>query len=1144
MQLIDGRFVYSATDLNDDVECRHLTVLKDRVVRGELERPPRSEAAQLIAGKGNLHEERYLEIYRRCHGAGLIELPDRVNDTLEAMQAAAASTLAEMESGVRAIYQAFFFDGVFQGRADFLERVERPCAKWAWSYEVVDTKLALSAKPYFLLQICAYSDHLERLQGTLPENAHVILGSGDRRSFRVNDYIAYYRHRRHSFLESRERSSDAYSIECSHCNICEWVMHCDDVRDRDDHLGLVALLRNDQLERLRGAGITTIAELAAADLERDRPHKMSPETFKALRHQAQLQHRQRTDYAAGIRDGRQYHYDLIPYLEKTGFELLPPPDEGDIYFDMEGDPLFSPTRGLEYLFGAYVPKEDRYIAYWAKDSGEEEAAFEGFLAFVRERRERFPNLHVYHYAPYEVAALRRLQARFYRNEDEVDDLQRANVFVDLYRILRQTLRISQPGYGLKKVEPFYGKERLTGVKRGDASIVEFERWIATGDDAILEDIRKYNEDDCRSTYMLHGWLLARREERQRETGAAVPWFSGAPLAEETVSKQHPMAAELLAHLPTIETEDALRAANEAVRAKWLLAHLLDYYRREDKPVWWRIFDQRKHPELLEESDSEAIAGLVLRDDMPPFKLKARDRNFVYTYSFPEQQHNLGSRAPQCPHTGKDAGPVVLIDDARNLLQIKLAKAIDPPSSLRALVPGRPFSRKGQFEAVERFATAYAGGMLRAEQRATYDLLLARPPRLSDRAAGATIQPGEVNAANLSAIVRALDGGTLCIQGPPGSGKSTTGACVIVDLLAAGKRVAVTALSHAAIKNLLNKVDAEAAERGLTFSGAYKLKRNDAEPGDEARGLTQNAIAFAEDYTFEHVIAGGTSWSFSPAEMQERYDYLFIDEAGQVPLADAIACGPCARNIVLLGDPLQLAQVSQGTHPPGAGLSVLQHLLGGAQTIAADRGIFLDVSYRMHPEICSFISDSVYEGRLKPFGGTAGHRIVSAGLSGSGLRYLPIPHRGNQRRSEEEAQAIVAAALRLIEGRVAAAGKPERPMSAHDILVVAPYNAQRKLVGARLSEVGLGEIRVGTVDKFQGQEAPVVFYSMATSSGDDIPRDMAFLFEKNRFNVAISRAQCMSVLVCSPELLDAKCSAVDDMALANLLCAYVDAATGG
>ena len=293
------------------------------------------------------------------------------------------------------------------------------------------------------------------------------------------------------------------------------------------------------------------------------------------------------------------------------------------------------------------------------------------------------------------------------------------------------------------------------------------------------------------------------------------------------------------------------------------------------------------------------------------------------------------------------------------------------------------------------------------------------------------------------------------------------------------------------------------------------------PSRSTRAHVQS-VAASEDCV-DCDLAAGTAWLFSHERHEATLDYLFVDEAGQVSLADALAMGTCARNVVLVGDPQQLDQVIQGTHPAGSGASVLKHLLGDDATVAADRGIFLERSFRLHPEVCGYISEEFYEGRLEPAPVTA-TRTTPFGV---GLRFLPVEHEGRRQESVEEVAAVRAEVERLL-----AAGVP-----AGEIMVVSPFNAQVNALKERLSE----GVRVGTVDKFQGQEAQVLLYSLASSSGEDVPRGLEFLLSRNRLNVAVSRAQCLAYLVCSPRLLEVNCRTIDQMRLANALCRFVELA---
>jgi len=1134
VQRSNGTLIYSASDLNDYLECPHLTGLRRRLVLGKIAPPPSDSDGrqrELLARKGDEHEQRYLARLR-ASGARVEELPSRVSAD-ETLEGAQARTLAAMDGGAAFIFQPTFFDGEFLGRADFLRRIDRPCAARPWSYEVIDTKLARSTKAYFLVQLSSYSQHLAGLQGgTMPERMHVALGSGEERSFFTRDYMSYYRRLRASFL-ARVFSDDTYPNECGHCKLCDWDRICDRQRRDDDHLSIVAWMRRDQIAKLTNGGIATLTQLASA-ADDDRPRGFNPETFAGLRLQAGLQVEGRT--------ARRHH--VLPYEARGGLALLPKPDRGDIYFDMEGDPYYAPDTGLEYLFGAYLPDEDRYVAFWAPSASREKQALTEFLDFVIERRALFPDLHVYHYANYEKAALGRLTMRYATHRDELDELLRAGVFVDLYTVVRQGIRVSAESYSIKKLEAFYGFKRMAAVARGDDSIVAFEEYLDNGDESILRDIQEYNDEDCRSTWELHRWLMERRDELAAQAGLEIPWYAPeAPAGptEETRERRRATVEVRGAILDAMEAPfdgAAAAALPDPERLRWFLANAVDYHWNESKPEWWRFHYRKENIDELIEFDHDCLGGLCVRDDIEPRKDK---NSFIYTFSFEPQQHKLREGdAVVDPDTGKSAGTIVSIDDDTRLVELKCSRNVRP-SLLRALIPTGPISTQALEAALLDLGRQYLAGSLERDRPAIVDVLLAAPPRLRDLVAGTRIQPEVVSGHTLAQAILALDRSYLVVQGPPGSGKSTIGGQAIAELLQAGKRVGILARSHKAAHNLVHAVEKAAYDRGFSFTGAHKGDNEDAYnshlESPRVSSQSTNEAALAES----NRLVSGTPWLFSRPEAQGAFDVLVIDEAGQLALADAVACARAADNLVLLGDPLQLAQISQGSHPPGIGRSVLEHLLGKHLTIPPERGIFLPQSYRMHPQICRFISDAVYEGRLDSAPGNEINAVASPGLRGSGLRYIAVEHAGNRRESLEEADAIVREISLLRQGTCEVRGEGERPICDRDILVVSPYNAQRALIQKKLAQAGFPDVPVGTVDKFQGQQAPIVLYSMATSSGDDLPRDMEFLFEKNRFNVAISRAQCLSVLVCSPRLLELRCRTPEQMALVNLLCDYYERA---
>jgi hypothetical protein len=380
---------------------------------------------------------------------------------------------------------------------------------------------------------------------------------------------------------------------------------------------------------------------------------------------------------------------------------------------------------------------------------------------------------------------------------------------------------------------------------------------------------------------------------------------------------------------------------------------------------------------------------------------------------------------------------------------------------------------------------------------------------------------------------------LPIQGPPGAGKTYTGARMICDLVRLGKKVGITATSHKVIRNLLDKVIAAAKETGL--EGLRCIQKVKEKPDFDPSGITlttDNDEPLTALHEGAHIVAG-TAWLWARKEYFESVDVLFVDEAGQMSLANVLAASQAAKNLVLLGDPQQLEQPLKGSHPEGANISALEHLLAGAKTMPADKGLFLEMTWRLHPRLCEFTSEVFYESRLHSCEGLEDQRIEGhPWLGQSGLWFLPVQHDGNQNASPEEVDHIAALVESLMQPTVKFIDDKgqSRPLHWDDVLIVSPYNAQVSDLWKRLPKA-----RVGTVDKFQGQQAPAVIYSMATSSPEDAPRGMEFLYSLNRLNVATSRAQAMVIVVGSPRLLEPECRSPRQMQLANALCRYVEMA---
>jgi predicted RecB family nuclease len=1065
MRAENGSILLSPSDLTAYLACEHLTTLDLQVAHGDLVTAELTEQAQLLFEKGLAHEAAYLG---RLRDEGL---DVREVTTDDGYETAAQATREAIEDGVDVVYQGVLTDGRWRGVADFLVRTDDG------TYEALDTKLARSAKPAYILQLCFYNELLGRLQGSEADHIHVLLGSGERRSFRPQDFDAYARHVRTRLERFVADEPVTEPAPCDHCGVCNFVARCEDWWEKVDHLSRVAGCGSRQIQKLAPGGITTMRALAGAN-PFDPPPGINPETFEKLHRQAALQLERH--------DTGELEFVLLDPLPERGLALLPDPSPGDIFFDIEGNPFWDEQGSLEYLWGL-LDTDKTFTPLWADDHPSERRAFQDVVDRVHARLVEHPDMHVYHYATYEVSALRRLAGRYNTREAEVDDLLTRHVLVDLLKVVRGGLAASVLGYGLKEMEVFLDFDRAAEIRDGGTSIIEHERYIQTRDPAILDTIAAYNREDCIATLALRDWLLARREEALKRFGAF-------PLPEPKEPKPLPPAKQVRQQL-----HDQLTNSGDPTLE--FAAGLLDYHDRERKPVWWAFFDriELSDEELVE--DPESIGLLEPLGSPEPEKRSLRHR-----FTYPAQEHKLGlGQVPFDPATRSRAGEIVEFDRETRLIALKRGPMLASVSSPTALLPGEPYKTKAQEDALERIARSLLAGDRRYPGA---ESVLRRDPFTRE------VQTTDLT--EMANLVLSLDGRHLVIQGPPGTGKTWTSGRLIARLLAEGKRVGVASTSHKAIHKLL----AEIEDAGIDVHGVKKSTSGNPESVYEGPQITSDDDREA---CVAAPLSGGTAWLYSHADFDASLDYLFIDEAGQVSLADALAMSTGARNLILVGDPQQLAQVLQGSHPDGVEESVLQYLLGGHATIPADRGVFLETTYRLHPDVGCYISDEFYEGRLRS-DPTCATRTTPLG---TGLRFCPVEHDGCRQESRAEVDRVAAE----IEA-IRTAG-----VSGDEIVVVAPYNAQVNL----LRELLPADVRVGTVDKFQGQEALVVLYSMASSSGEDIPRGLEFLLSRNRLNVAISRAQCLAYLVCNPRLLDVNCRTIDQMRLANALCRFVELA---
>ncbi|MGV0664315.1 TM0106 family RecB-like putative nuclease [Mycobacteroides chelonae] len=1117
MFVLDGRVVYSASDFASAARCEYALLRVFDAKLGWGPTPPRDdELLARTATLGDAHEAHHLAELQKRFGSGVASIPFPPTFTLDGLNAAAAATKQAFDDGHPVVYQAAMFDGRFLGFADFVVRESR-------TYRVCDTKLARSAKVTALLQLAAYADSLMAADVPVSPEVRLILGNRSTVDYPVADLVGVYRQRRIQLQDLLDRHlsggaavqwSDARVRACFRCPACEPEV------DRTDDLLLVAGMRISQRAALLEAGVGTVAELAT----RVEPvPDLSARSLQQLVAQSQLQVRQRDSGAPQFEVA-----DPIP------LGTMPAPNPGDIFFDFEGDPLWTADGvqwGLEYLFGVLEydrSGNEKFRPIWAHDRRSERKALTTFLDLVAKRRRRYPGMHVYHYAAYEKTALLRLAGRYGIGEEQIDDLLRDNVLVDLYPVVRKSIRSGSSGYGLKALEPLFIE---SGKRSGDVttavdSINEYARYCALRDSGdptaqeVLDSIAEYNRYDCASTRKLRDWLLVRAFEH-----GITHLSSSAAVGEKDEPEPDEVGAALAAFVGDVGPTD--RRADQTAAA--MVSAARGYHTRERKPFWWSHFDRLNNPvdEWADTAGVFIVEGAELIEDWHKSgsqrKLRRHVRltgdlaggvldDSVYALYEPPAPAGLGDGDPDRRASG--SATVVEITESGGVPVDVTIQELTPKNGEvftempMALAPGAPVMTKALESAIEQVAVDVAHGLPDMPSTASIDILLRRNPR------GAQLSPvGDGGYAEaIASALRNLDSSYLAVHGPPGTGKTFTAARVIAELVTQEAwLVGVVAQSHAVVEHLLDQIVAAGVppERVAKKASPYS--------GDAAWTQIRDSdyAGFIASHAGEGAVIGGTAWDFANTTRVADgvLRLLVIDEAGQFSLANTLAVARGAQNLLLLGDPQQLPQVSQGVHPEPVDCSALGWLVEGHGALPAERGYFLERSYRMHPALCQKVSQLSYDGELES---AAPPRNLAGQLPG--VRTRLVDHHGNATSSPQEAEEIASEITGLI-GSEWTDESGTRPLAQSDVLVVAPYNAQVLTVRAALAAAGLDEVLVGTVDKFQGRQAPVVFVSMTASAVDDVPRGMSFLLNRNRLNVAISRAKFQAVIVRSPALTE-------------------------
>lgn len=1098
----------SPTKIKSFLNCKY-TVVNDfyKEERG-LKKKDISKTNELRFKKGFEHEDKYFETLKKKYKK-TINVKNPKKNQKERYQ----DTIKAMKEGYDVIRGGFFFDGDWIGETDFLIKTDKKKSNLGdYSYEVYDTKNTKKAKNDHVIQVGVYCIMLEKIQGVLPDEFHIVLKECKVETIKlknVYNYVLFNKDRYQNFIEND--LDNTQPEKCGYCNICDWIEECEKIWIKEDHLNQLGNVNKVQIKKFNDAGIKTITDLSKKP-EAFKIKNLNPEIYKRLNICSKLKKKYEET-------GEPQKHIIEENLEiEKGFNLLPEPSESDLFFDIESVQDHIIEGGLEYLFGFYYIKKGKPIfkALWAHNHEEEKKNLLEFFKFTKDHFKKYPNAKIYHYAKYEITALRKLVARHNVCDIEYDNYLRQSRFVDLLSVVKNAVLVSENSYSIKNLEIFYDFKRSGEVQKGDISEDYYAYWLETESKNYLNQIEDYNKQDCHSTLELRDWLLSIRPEKCK-------WF----IPEEDQEEERNHDVLLKAYRNKLEKEKL-----KFPEVKEISQQILGFYRRDQRAAW-RLFFERKnmsHEELID--DTECIGDLKQIDKPYPEK-----RSLVYTFSFPEQEYKLKEKEKASlannillNQESGYAGEIIELDQKKRIIKLKKSEKSGTLPENISIGKNRPTDASSLESATYRYLESLFKDSKKS-YTAINDILSKSAPRLKGIKSKQPILKSNDFINEIPNAILNLDNSYIFIQGPPGTGKTFQASNVISKLLSKGKRVAVSANSHKVIHNLLDRVEKVCIEKDIKFTGVKKSSRDNEEQYYDGKFIK----TMVDDRDYINIIAdkrvqlfAGTKYHFSKPFYDKKIDYLFIDEAGQVSLADVIVMGTIANNIILIGDQMQLPQPIQGDHPGESGKSVLDYLLEGQDTIPVDRGIFLNKTYRMYPKINSFISDTFYESRLLFDSCTKNRKINfdKTQIKNNGIKFIPAKHENFSQRNEVEGEIIKKLYREFIGCEFTDLDGSTRKLIVDDILTISPFNVQVNYLKSILPK----DSRVGTIDKFQGQEAPITIISMTSSDSENLPRAKDFFFNRNRLNVAISRAQLTSIIIFNPSLLETSTRTVEEIYL--------------
>ena len=1123
------KILLSPTQLIGFLNCNYHRINYENGVKKKLP----TFSVKTLFERGLKHERDYLKEIKKNKKKVVV-----IDSKPGKEEQAAEQTENAIKAGADLIYQGCLIKDNWIGKPDFLVKEKNKDGRY--HYEVTDTKISSRVKVGHIMQTSAYADFLTKYQdGIIGDKTNIVLKNFKKESFSTNETMSYFllnKENYENFLKSKQKDK-IKPIKCSYCVYCDYQEKCHDQWEKNESINLVASIKKSEIQLLEDNKITKIHQLSNLDKKKEIKGIGKHRLFKLIK-QAELQvYKKKTG---------KNKIELFPVEPLRGFNRLPKKGNCDLYFDIEGAPDFVYENGLQYLFGLHYVEnnEPQSKFFWAHGRDEEKKLIEDFLDFISNHFKKYPDSYIFHYDDYEERAVKDLTSLHKTKIKVVDDLLRLEKFVDLFKCVKESMQMSVESYSLKDIEKFYNFKRSGDVKTASESVDYYAEYIQTKDKKILDKIKKYNEEDLQSTMQLRNWLHKERPDN-------VGWFIPEKEEKEIEEKDWEKTGR--------ELDEQINNSKIDKELKLLFQDIHQYHRRENRPEWWSFRERRfKNTEELIE-DPDCIGGLTMVGNPQPIK-----QSLLYKYKFPDQEYKIKkdqdvTNAQWIEFKKAYAGIIESVDAYKKILTISKGTGINKktgevkenlPYSLN-IGPKKPLPPDKIETSIQNLIKEVISENKTNKYQAILDILTKKYPNIKSIKKGEPIIKSDEFEKEIPIVIENLDRSYMVLQGPPGTGKTWQIANAIIYLLKKGKRIAVSANSHKVIINILKAIEdaaddlSKAEKEGFNFkglkqkgsledhifNGKYITTQYIDHKGKTKYNGEKDFIKALKDKT--HNLFAGTSRHLTKDFFDQKLDFLFIDEASQVSLADVVAAGKCAKNIILVGDQQQLGMPTKAVHPGQTNKSALDFLIE-ADTISPDRGIFINTTRRLHPNINNFISNNFYDGRLKHHPDTEKRKIIFSKnekiFNESGLYYFPMKHQNRSQLCEEEGSEILKLYDKFLSAKFVNEHGKKSDLNVDSILVISPYNVQVNYLKSILPK----NSNIGTVDAFQGQQRPISIFSMATSEPENLSRNLEFFYSRNRLNVGISRAQCISIVLMNPKLFYFQCKKTSQIKLINTL----------